>query len=132
MPFVLSPVFSAPILIEKYKHAIHLISKRTLTLNEGRGSDLLSLSTSACQSLFDFPQSADFNLCYPRSEVSLLKALFFSLASFMVPLKRDFKLQRYRSDFSPDGIPTITSHLADFHRIWWLFSSRVPKYPVYL
>ncbi|GBM25765.1 hypothetical protein AVEN_2127-1 [Araneus ventricosus] len=39
-----------------------LVFKKTLTLNEGRGKRLLLLSTAACQSLFDFPQSADFNL----------------------------------------------------------------------
>ncbi|GBN99317.1 hypothetical protein AVEN_230089-1 [Araneus ventricosus] len=45
---------------------------------------------------------------------NLRKPLFFSLASFRVSLKRDFKLQCLRSDFSPDGIPATTSHLADF------------------
>ncbi|GBM21623.1 hypothetical protein AVEN_86946-1 [Araneus ventricosus] len=42
------------------------------------------------------------------------KALFFSLASFRVPLI-------FRPDFSPDGIPTATSHLAHFHRFLSIF-----------
>ncbi|GBL62259.1 hypothetical protein AVEN_79431-1 [Araneus ventricosus] len=35
----------------------------------------------------------------------------------------------FRSNFSSDGIPTTTSHLADFHRFLSLYPSRVPKYP---
>ncbi|GBL85140.1 hypothetical protein AVEN_221351-1 [Araneus ventricosus] len=56
--------------------------------------------------------------------------LFASL--FQGPSEARLKLQCLLSDFSSDGIPTITSHLADFHRFLWLFPSRVPKYPVYL
>ncbi|GBM55336.1 hypothetical protein AVEN_252702-1 [Araneus ventricosus] len=56
---------------------------------------------------------------------NLRKALLSSLASFRVPLKRDFKLLRLRSDFSPDGIPTTTSHLADFHSLFVLSSQNI-------
>ncbi|GBM63661.1 hypothetical protein AVEN_253127-1 [Araneus ventricosus] len=57
------------------------------------------------------PSKRGFNLC---------KALFFSLASFRVPLKRVLKLKRLLTDFRPDGIPTTTSHLTDLHGFFLL------------
>ncbi|GBO18138.1 hypothetical protein AVEN_150971-1 [Araneus ventricosus] len=59
---------------------------------------------------------------------NLRKALFFSLVYFRAPVKRDFELQRFRSDFNPDGIPTTTGHLADFHRFFGLFPSSVLQF----
>ncbi|GBO18599.1 hypothetical protein AVEN_112932-1 [Araneus ventricosus] len=128
MPFVLSPV-PPPILIEKYRHAIH----RTLTLNEGR-RERSSFPLYSCLPIaLRFSPVGRFKFMLPSKRgFNLRKALFFSIVSFRVPLKRDFKLRRLRFDFSPDGIPTTTSHLADFHRFRWLFPSSVPKYPVYL
>ncbi|GBM26413.1 hypothetical protein AVEN_139366-1 [Araneus ventricosus] len=119
MPFALRQVFS-PILIEKYRYAIHKDAN-----SEQRWEELSSFSLYNCLSIA-LPQSADFYFMLPSKRgFNLRKALFFTLASFRVPLKRNFKLQGLRSDFSPDGIPTTTSHLADFHRFLWLFPSRV-------
>ncbi|GBO06315.1 hypothetical protein AVEN_245406-1 [Araneus ventricosus] len=66
-----------------------------------QGSDLLSLSTTACQSLFDFLQSADFNLCYPRSEASIYARHCLFAGLF-----------QGSSDFNPDGNATMASRLA--------------------
>ncbi|GBN90759.1 hypothetical protein AVEN_58629-1 [Araneus ventricosus] len=52
---------------------------------------------------------------------NLRKALFFSIASFSVPLI-------FRSDFSPGGIPTMARRLAHFQRFVSLFPNRVPKF----
>ncbi|GBN42420.1 hypothetical protein AVEN_66443-1 [Araneus ventricosus] len=81
MPFVLS-LFLSTHFNRKYRHAIH----KTLTLNEGKeGSS--SISTTACQSLFDFIiQSVDFDLYTLEVSFNLRKALFFSLAfTFRIP-----------------------------------------------
>ncbi|GBN30452.1 hypothetical protein AVEN_147341-1 [Araneus ventricosus] len=110
------------ILIEKYRHAIHLIFKRTVSLNEGRGaiffpSPQLLVNHS---SIFSSQQIVIYATLKARLQST--QGIVLSLASFRVPLKRDFKLQRFRSDFSPEGIPITRSHLADFHRFLWAFS----------
>ncbi|GBM02052.1 hypothetical protein AVEN_209745-1 [Araneus ventricosus] len=42
------------------------------------------------------------------------------------------KTHTYNTDVSPDGIPTMASRLAHFHRFLSLFPSHVPKYTVCL
>ncbi|GBM32763.1 hypothetical protein AVEN_83732-1 [Araneus ventricosus] len=74
-----------------------LVFKRTPTMNEGVGSDLLSLSTAACPSLFYFPQLADFNLCYPRARLQSTQGIVLSVSLFQAASDFSFRFQSRRN-----------------------------------